>query len=80
VNVSDQIVEIDPTVRKALNFIETGTNLMFYTLIKQECEFVFVTNLVIQVHKLLFTKCSQPIKDAIIRTFPYVCIYPFCIQ
>jgi hypothetical protein len=29
VNISDQIIEMDPKARKALNFIETGKNIVF---------------------------------------------------
>ena len=68
VNISDQVVETDLEARKALNFIETGKNVVYIFIV-----FLFGCNLVIQMLTSFFTWSRQPVQDAIIRLLPYVC-------
>lgn len=68
VRISYEGIEFNLEARKALNLIETGKNVSCCTLEK-----IFkMKSLVIRMHTQFLNRCPQPIKDAIIRLFPYV--------
>ncbi len=70
-NISGERVEVDSEARRALNFIEAGTEQISFTL-KMHCFVFFVHHLVVQLHTQIFSGHTQPVKNAIIRIFPYV--------
>jgi len=72
VNVLNHVNEIDLEARNALNLIKTGRNAV-YDIYKIQRRLVFLPyNVVIQMHTQFFSWCRQPVKNAIIRIFPYV--------
>jgi hypothetical protein len=73
-NVEDQFVAIDLETRNAFSFIETGRNPSFKCLTNATWTrfFSFQCNLVVRIHTQFVFWCRQPIKNAIIRMFPYV--------
>ena len=60
-------MEIDPEALKALNFIETGNRFP-----SVQSTFLPSSSSVVQLHTRIFAWCLQPMKNAIIRIFPYV--------
>jgi hypothetical protein len=69
VNISSEGMEMDTEACKALNFIDTGKDLIFYTT-NMICRY-----LVLQILYFYFFWSRQPIKSSIIRIFPYVCVF-----
>ena len=77
VNISDSSFELDFEARQALNLINTGKMIVFLLLhsITNDQIVSFECNLVLNVHANLFSYCHQPVKEAIVRLFPFVCVF-----